>query len=76
MHRAIPVALATLLMGGLLLTSPQAAKKALRCTLTNTKIERCCCEQREKKLYCPLANKTVEKCCREPAGETQSTKTT
>lgn len=76
MIRAISVCLAAVLFGGLLLASPQVLKnEALRCTLTNTKIEKCCCEKREGKLYCPLAKKTIEKCCCEPAGETNGKKT-
>lgn len=76
MLRTISVGLAALLFGGLLLASPQASKKeALRCTLTNTKIEKCCCEMREGKLYCPLAKKTIEKCCCVPVGGTNGKKT-
>ncbi len=64
--------LASLLLGSVLLAGPvtvgplhsQDAK--LRCTLTDKKIEKCCCEQRGDKLYCPLAKKTIEKCCCEP----------
>lgn len=64
MKRAIPLALgATLFFSllGPLLADP--GKETLRCTLTNTKLEKCCCQQREGKLYCPLAKKTIEKCC-------------
>jgi len=68
MRRAASLILGTLLLAGLALAGPQASKKeaAIRCTLTNKKIEKCCCEQREGKLYCPLAKKTIEKCCCEP----------
>ncbi|MBI3663485.1 MAG: hypothetical protein HY234_10620 [Acidobacteria bacterium] len=69
MRRASAFTLATLLFVGLSLAAPQAAKKegALRCTLTNKVIEKCCCEQKDGKTYCPLAKKSVEKCCCEPA---------
>lgn len=65
MRRFVSLPLVTLLLAGLVLAAPQAPKKesSLRCTLTNKKIEKCCCEQREGKLYCPLAKKTIEKCC-------------
>ncbi len=58
----------TLLLGGILLAAPQAPKKepGIHCKLTDKKIEKCCCEQREGKLYCTLAKKTIEKCCCEP----------
>ncbi len=75
MLRTIPVGLAALLFGGLLLASPQASKEqVLRCTLTNTKLEKCCCEKRDKKLYCTLAKKTIEKCCCVPVGGTNGKK--
>lgn len=69
MRRAYLFILATLLFVSLSLAAPQAAKKggALRCTLTNKVIEKCCCEQKDGKTYCPLAKKSVEKCCCEPA---------
>ncbi len=69
MKRAVSLTLGTLLLAGLTLAAPQAAKKevSLRCTLTDKKIEKCCCEQREGKLYCPLAKKTIDKCCCVPA---------
>ncbi len=69
MRRFASIALGGLLLAGLSLAAPQAAKKEapLRCTLTDKKIEKCCCEQREGKLYCTLAKKTIEKCCCEPA---------
>lgn len=67
MRRLIPFALGALLFTNLLAASPEAPKKErLRCTLTNTKVEKCCCQQKDKKLYCPLAKKTIEKCCCEP----------
>ncbi len=69
MRRAYAFTLVTLLFVSLSLAAPQTAKKegALRCTLTNKVIEKCCCEQKEGKTYCPLAKKSVEKCCCEPA---------
>jgi hypothetical protein len=69
MRRAYAFTLVTLLFVSLSLAAPQAAKKegALRCTLTNKVIEKCCCEQKDGKTYCPLAKKSVEKCCCEPA---------
>jgi len=65
MRRSLSLPLATLLLSGLVSAYPQAPKKegSIRCTLTNTRIEKCCCEQREGKLYCPLAKKAIEKCC-------------
>lgn len=75
MLRTISVGLAALLFGGLLLAGPQSSEnEGLRCTLTNTKIEKCCCENREGKLYCPLAKKTIEKCCCVPVGGTNRKK--
>ena len=70
MRRTVSLTLGTLLLAGLALAIPQAPTKStsLRCTLTDKKIETCCCEQRGNKLYCPLAKKTIEKCCCEPAG--------
>ncbi len=72
MYRAASLTLGTLLVAGLSLATPQAPTKptSLRCTLTDKKIEKCCCEQRDSKLYCTLAKKAVEKCCCEPV-ETQ-----
>ena len=68
MRRLISFALWGVLFTSLLAASPGETKKeTLRCTLTNTRIEKCCCEQRGKKLYCPLAQKTIDKCCCEPA---------
>lgn len=37
--------------------------EGLVCSLTNKKIDKCCCEQKDGKLYCPLAKKAIEKCC-------------
>ena len=69
MRRSLPLTLGTLLLTGLLLAAPQTPKKEapLRCTLTDKKIEKCCCETRGEKLYCPLAKKSIDKCCCEPA---------
>ena len=73
MRRALSLLSATLLLGSLLLASPAAPKKeTLRCTLTNTTVEKCCCQQREGKLYCPLAKKTIETCCCVPLGAAKS----
>lgn len=68
MHRLVSLAVGTLLFAGLTLAAPQAPKKeaAILCTLTNKKIEKCCCEQRAGRLYCTLAKKTIDKCCCEP----------
>ena len=70
MKRAIPVVLGALLFTSLLgASSSDPGKEKLRCTLTNTKLEKCCCRQKEWKLYCPLAKKTIEKCCCKPVEE-------
>ena len=76
MRRFVSLPLASLLLAGLVFAAPQAPKKEgpLRCTLTDKKIEKCCCEQREGKLYCPLAKKTIEKCCCVPAEAKKSKK--
>lgn len=68
MRRLIAALGGTLLLGGLLLAAPQAAKEqpGIYCKLTKKKIETCCCEQREGKLYCTLAKKTIDKCCCKP----------
>ena len=68
MRRFVSMTLGMLLLAGLTVAGPQAPKKEapLHCTLTNKKIDKCCCEQREGKLYCTLAKKTIEKCCCEP----------
>ena len=70
MRRLLTLSLWTLLVGGLAAALPQAAKKQamLRCTLTDKKIENCCCQKRDGKLYCTLAKKTIDKCCCEPSG--------
>ncbi len=69
MRRLVSLAVGTLLLTGLSLAAPQAPKKeaVIHCSLTNKKIEKCCCEQRAGKLYCTLAKKTIDKCCCEPA---------
>jgi hypothetical protein len=71
MRRASLLSLLVLLAAALSFAGPQAAKKeaALRCTLTNKIIEKCCCVQKDGKTYCPLAKKTVEKCCCESASK-------
>ncbi len=68
MHRLISAFSGTLLLAGVLLAAPQAAKKEanIHCTLTGKNIPRCCCQPRGEKLYCTLAKKTIEKCCCEP----------
>ena len=43
-----------------------AASARLRCSLTGTIVESCCCVQREGKLHCTLAKKDVETCCCQP----------
>ncbi|MBI2956605.1 MAG: hypothetical protein HYY26_04760 [Acidobacteria bacterium] len=64
MRRVLPLALGSLLFSLLLVGAPDTAKKeTLRCTLTNTKLAKCCCQPRGEKLYCPLAKKTIDKCC-------------
>ena len=77
MRRAAACTLGILLWAGLALATLQISNKpaSLRCTLTNKKIEKCCCEKRGEKLYCPLAKKTVDKCCC-VAGEAQKDKKT
>ena len=40
-----------------------AATSKLRCSLTGTVVDSCCCIQRGGKLYCPLAGRNVETCC-------------
>ena len=70
MRLSLSFTLGTLLLAGLVGAAPQAPKKkgSLHCTLTDKKIEKCCCEPRGEKLYCTLAKKTIDKCCCEPAG--------
>lgn len=69
MRRSLALTLGTLLLAGLALAAPQAPNQSapIRCTLTDKKIEKCCCEKRGDKLYCTLAKKAIEKCCCEPA---------
>jgi len=49
--------------------SKTAKAGKLRCSLTGTVVESCCCEKREGKLYCTLAKKNVDSCCCQPAGK-------
>ena len=49
--------------------SKTAKAGKLRCSLTGTVVESCCCAQREGKLYCTLAKKEVDSCCCRPAGK-------
>jgi hypothetical protein len=69
MHRLTSFLAGVLLLSAAALAAPQSPKKApsIHCTLTDKKIQKCCCEQRRGKLYCKLAKKTIEKCCCEPA---------
>lgn len=70
MRRTLSAALLAVLLALAATAGPQTPAKeggGLRCTLTNKKLDKCCCEQREGKLYCPLAKKTIEKCCCEAA---------
>ena len=69
MRRSLVLTLGTLLLAVWVGAAPQASKKQgpQLCTLTNTKIEKCCCETRGNKLYCPLAKKTIDTCCCKPA---------
>ncbi len=46
-----------------------AASSKLRCSLTGTVVDRCCCVQREGKLYCTLAKKSVDSCCCQAASK-------
>ncbi|MBI4462613.1 MAG: hypothetical protein HY653_06895 [Acidobacteria bacterium] len=68
MRRNLALTLGTLLFVSLTFAAPETPKKptSLRCTLTNTKIETCCCQPRGEKLYCPLAKKTIVTCCCQP----------
>jgi len=50
-------------------SSKTAKAGKLRCSLTGTVVESCCCVQREGKLYCTLAKKNVDSCCCQPAGK-------
>jgi hypothetical protein len=73
MFRSISLVLGTLVLASLALAGQKGAEKpaSLLCTLTGSKIEKCCCEKREGKLYCTLAKKTIEKCCCVTAGAKQ-----
>ena len=68
MRRFLAVTLGTLLLAGLTLAAPQNPKETslLLCTLTNKKVEKCCCEPRGDKQYCLLAQKLVDRCCCRP----------
>ena len=69
MRRFISALAGSLLLAGALLAVPQAPKKeaGIHCKLTDKKVKKCCCVQREGKLYCKLAKKTIENCCCDPA---------
>lgn len=62
MRRSLLLTIGALLLACLGVAAPKK-EPTLRCTLTNQKIEQCCCEQRSNKLYCTLAKKTIDKCC-------------
>jgi hypothetical protein len=49
-----------------------ASSSKLRCSLTGTVVESCCCVQREGKLYCTLAKKNVDSCCCESTAKRSS----
>lgn len=68
MRRNLTLALGALLLAGLAVAAPETPKKqtSLLCTLTNTRIENCCCQPRGEKLYCLLAKKTISTCCCQP----------
>jgi len=53
-------------------TKRGTSSSKLRCSLTGTVVERCCCIQREGKPYCTLAKKNVDSCCCESAGKGSS----
>ncbi len=76
MRRLFSTLSGTLLLAGTLLAAPQADKKqpGIYCKLTEKKIEKCCCEQREGKLYCTLAKKTIDKCSCKPPQTTKGKK--
>ncbi len=76
MRGGLSLTLGTLLLAAIAGALPRPAQGAstLRCTLTNKKVEKCCCEQREVKLYCTLAKKTIDSCCCQPAGAKKTNK--
>jgi len=79
MRRLTLIVASMILTAGPALGFPQEpqkekAKETLRCTLTDKKMEKCCCEKREGKLYCTLAKKSMEKCCCESLEGTKAKK--
>lgn len=53
--------------------SKTAKRAKLRCSLTGTEVESCCCVRREGKLFCTLAKGTVDSCCCESASRAPGT---
>ena len=49
--------------------SKVVASGKLRCSLTGTVVDACCCVRREGKLHCTLAKKDVETCCCQPVSK-------
>ena len=48
----------------------QEESKDLTCSLTDKKVDECCCKQQDDgKLYCTLAEQTVETCCCKPSDD-------
>ncbi len=76
MRRIVLSVLGTLLLAGPVLAAPQAPKKqgAIRCTLTDKKVKKCCCKEQQGKLYCSLAKKTIDKCCCDPEQQPKAKK--
>jgi len=79
MRRVSTLLWGLVLSAGMALALPQQAQeekkeRPVRCTLTEKRLDKCCCEQREGRLYCPLAKKSVQKCCCEPAEGKKPTK--
>ncbi len=76
MRRLVSALGGTLLLASALFAAPQAGKEqpGIYCKLTDKKIEKCCCEQRQGKLYCTLAKKTIDKCCCKPPQTTKGKK--
>jgi hypothetical protein len=68
----IAAALAAVLLVAGLVAVQSSKSETVMCTLTNTTVEKCCCDTRDGKLYCPLAKKNIEECCC-VAGEKKAT---
>ena len=59
----IVVAIAFLFTGMSLIASTEKQTGTI-CTLTNEKVEGCCCEKQDNgKLYCTKAKKDIDDCC-------------